>query len=203
MGGRKGLEGERSRRRWKGPAACRPPRAPRRGGARKPPRRPCGPVDFASGGSGECAPRGWRCDGEEDCADGGDESGCDQPCAPHLPPCARGPLCVAPAPLCDGSDGDPGACGESPAGAATRPAGGAPSPPAPTRRNSAPCASRGRSLESDLGLGAAESERVLSSLNLSPETPFENFCPPAQPGGEKKGLLSLPTFGLDALEGGQ
>eukprot|EP00069_Balaena_mysticetus_P011049 bmy_21014T0 len=86
------------------------PGAPPGWSAEAPAAPPCGPFDFASGGSGECAPRGWRCDGEEDCADGGDESGCDRPCAPHLPPCARGPLCVAPAPLCDGSDGDPGAC---------------------------------------------------------------------------------------------
>lgn len=98
---------------------------------------PCGPLDFPCG-SGECAPRGWRCDGEGDCADGSDESGCDRPCAPHHAPCARGPHCVAPGQLCDGvpqcpdgSDEDPGACGES------RPrhalAGGTPSLPTPTR----------------------------------------------------------------------
>ncbi|KAM9077004.1 LOW QUALITY PROTEIN: SCO-spondin-like [Megaptera novaeangliae] len=68
------------------------PGAPPGWSAEAPAAPPCGPVDFASGGSGEGAPRGWRCDGEEDCADGGDETGCDRPCAPHLPPCARGPL---------------------------------------------------------------------------------------------------------------
>lgn len=84
---------------------------------------PCGPLEFRCG-SGECAPRGWRCDGEEDCADGSDERGCAWPCAPHHAPCARGPHCVSPAQLCDGvphcpdgSDEGPNACGESPAGA--------------------------------------------------------------------------------------
>ncbi|XP_068828902.1 LOW QUALITY PROTEIN: SCO-spondin-like [Capricornis sumatraensis] len=76
----------------------------------------CGPLDFACS-SGECAPRGWRCDGEGDCADGSDESGCDRACAPHHAPCARGPHCVAAEQLCDGvphcpdgSDEGPGAC---------------------------------------------------------------------------------------------
>ncbi|KAJ8782814.1 hypothetical protein J1605_009422 [Eschrichtius robustus] len=74
-----------------GPSAVSRETAPTPQASVSPP-PPCGPVDFASGGSGEGGPRGWRCDGEEDCADGGDESGCDRPCAPHLPPCARGPL---------------------------------------------------------------------------------------------------------------
>ncbi|XP_048069099.1 SCO-spondin [Ursus arctos] len=80
------------------------------------PAPPCGPLEFRCG-SGECAPRGWRCDGEEDCADGSDERGCAWPCAPHHAPCARGPHCVSPAQLCDGvphcpdgSDEGPNAC---------------------------------------------------------------------------------------------
>lgn len=133
------------------------PGAPPGWSAEAPAAPPCG-LFASGGGSGECAPRGRRCDGEDG------EDGRHRPCAPHLPPCARGPLCVAPAQLCDGaahcphgSDGDPGACG-----------------------------SGWRSLESDSGLGAAESERVLSSLNLFPETLFEHSCLPAQPRGREE-----------------
>ena len=150
---------------------------------------PCGPLDFACG-SGECAPRGWRCDGEEDCADGSDESGCDRPCAPHHVPCARGSHCVAAEQLCDGvphcpdgSDEDPGACGESPG--ATR-AGGRialsshPNPGAPAR-------------ESDLGLRHPSLERVLCSLNLFWETLKTSARPPSLGRVEesRKGFLSL------------
>uniref|UniRef100_A0A8D2ECW6 SCO-spondin n=1 Tax=Theropithecus gelada TaxID=9565 RepID=A0A8D2ECW6_THEGE len=65
------------------------------------PAPPCGPFEFRCG-SGECIPRGWRCDQEEDCPDGSDERGCEEPCAPHNAPCARGPHCVSPEQLCDG-----------------------------------------------------------------------------------------------------
>ncbi|VTJ92055.1 Hypothetical predicted protein, partial [Marmota monax] len=81
------------------------------------PARSCGPLEFLCG-SGECTPRGWRCDQEEDCADGSDELGCGGPCALHHAPCARGPHCVSPGELCDGvpqcpdgSDEGPDACG--------------------------------------------------------------------------------------------
>ncbi|XP_005404818.1 PREDICTED: SCO-spondin [Chinchilla lanigera] len=78
---------------------------------------PCSPSEFACS-SGECAPRGWRCDQEEDCMDGSDELGCAEACAPHLVPCARGSAhCLSPGQLCDGEpqcpdgwDEDPEAC---------------------------------------------------------------------------------------------
>ncbi|XP_042533232.1 SCO-spondin-like [Dipodomys spectabilis] len=65
------------------------------------PAPPCGPLEFRCG-SGECAPRGWQCDQEEDCEDGSDELGCREPCAPPHVPCAHGPHCVSPEQLCDG-----------------------------------------------------------------------------------------------------
>ncbi|XP_069932953.1 SCO-spondin [Oryctolagus cuniculus] len=82
---------------------------------------PCGPWEFLCG-SGECTPRGWRCDAEEDCTDGSDERGCGRPCEPHHVPCASGPHCVAPGQFCDGvrqcpdgSDEAPDACERLPA----------------------------------------------------------------------------------------
>ncbi|KAM6201811.1 SCO-spondin-like [Rhynchocyon petersi] len=39
----------------------------------------CSPAEFACGSS-ECVPWGWRCDHDEDCADGSDEVGCDRLC---------------------------------------------------------------------------------------------------------------------------
>ncbi|XP_053409722.1 SCO-spondin-like [Nycticebus coucang] len=80
------------------------------------PAPPCGPFEFACG-SGECTPRGWRCDQEEDCADGSDERGCGELCLPPYAPCALGQHCVSPGQLCDGvpqcpdsSDEDPDSC---------------------------------------------------------------------------------------------
>uniref|UniRef100_H0VSR4 SCO-spondin n=1 Tax=Cavia porcellus TaxID=10141 RepID=H0VSR4_CAVPO len=81
---------------------------------------PCSPSEFACS-SGECAPRGWRCDQEEDCADGSDELGCTEPCAPHLVLCARDSShCLSLGQLCDGEpqcpdgwDESPETCGEN------------------------------------------------------------------------------------------
>ncbi|XP_056190274.1 LOW QUALITY PROTEIN: SCO-spondin-like [Falco biarmicus] len=79
----------------------------------------CGPSAFACG-SGECAPRGWLCDGEADCPDGSDELGCDGGCEPGHFPCAHGTGCVPYSHLCDGvphchdhSDESPDHCGST------------------------------------------------------------------------------------------
>ncbi|XP_065689130.1 SCO-spondin-like [Patagioenas fasciata] len=61
----------------------------------------CGPYAFTCG-SGECAPRGWLCDGEADCRDGSDELGCAGGCEPGHFPCAHGTGCVPYGHLCDG-----------------------------------------------------------------------------------------------------
>ncbi|KAM9651443.1 SCO-spondin-like [Trichechus inunguis] len=76
-----------------GPGECSAEAGARGLGARRPREHPggkclgaapsCGPAEFACG-SGECVPRGWRCDRDEDCADGSDERDCGahpaQPC---------------------------------------------------------------------------------------------------------------------------
>lgn len=164
---------------------------PARSSAGAPAAPPCGPLEFRCG-SGECAPRGWRCDGEEDCADGSDERGCGRPCARHHAPCARGPHCVSPAQLCDGvphcpdgSDEDRDACGESPG---WRAAGGARLPPPPP---AAPLRPRGQPLRS------AASEPLIFFMKFSLKT----VALPPRPSGEK-GLLSLPTFRQEGMRMG-
>lgn len=147
----------------------------------------CGPLEFPCGG-GECVPRGWRCDQEEDCADGSDEHGCGGPCARHHAPCASGPHCVARAQLCDGvphcpdaSDEGPDACGERP-------------PPAP----------RGPLLSGLGGLPAREWLRpgASASFDLFAETLFENSCPPAQAQGrEERGFCFCLHLGKKRWRG--
>lgn len=80
---------------------------------------PCSLLEFQCN-SGECTPRGWRCDQEEDCTDGSDELDCGGPCMLYQVPCAHSPHCVSPGQLCDGvtqcpdgSDEDPDVCGKS------------------------------------------------------------------------------------------
>lgn len=80
---------------------------------------PCSLSEFQCN-SGECTPRGWRCDQEEDCTDGSDELGCGGPCMLYQMPCAHSPHCVSPGQLCDGvtqcpdgSDEDPDVCSKS------------------------------------------------------------------------------------------
>lgn len=80
---------------------------------------PCSLFEFQCS-SGECTPRGWRCDQEEDCTDGSDELDCGGPCMLSQVPCAHSPHCVSPGQLCDGvtqcpdgSDEDPDVCGKS------------------------------------------------------------------------------------------
>lgn len=79
---------------------------------------PCGHYEFSCG-SGECIPRGWRCDHEEDCKDGADELDCGQLCPPHHMPCTLSLHCIPYMQLCDGtaqcpdgSDESLDACGE-------------------------------------------------------------------------------------------
>ncbi|XP_006887346.1 PREDICTED: SCO-spondin [Elephantulus edwardii] len=70
----------------------------------------CSPTEFACGSS-ECVPRGWRCDHDEDCADGSDEHNCEStqlPLCPGLFACGLDPeLCLPPDWLCDGTQDCP------------------------------------------------------------------------------------------------
>ncbi|XP_004594559.2 SCO-spondin [Ochotona princeps] len=96
------------------------------------PASPCGPWEFPCS-SGECTPRGWRCDQEEDCADGSDELDCGRPCAPQHVPCAHGLHCVALGQLCDGVPQCPDGSDEGPAACGTLPTLGGPN------RTGVPC----------------------------------------------------------------
>lgn len=130
---------------------------------------PCGPLEFPCG-SGECAPRGWLCDGEEDCADGSDEHGCGWPCV------SPAQLCDGEAHCPDGSDEGPAACGESPAlhSRQTR------SFPTPTPT---PAAQPGKSHG---GVPSSEPPLIFF-MTLSLKT----FALPPRPKGEKKGAFAL------------
>ncbi|XP_074841635.1 SCO-spondin-like [Carettochelys insculpta] len=80
---------------------------------------PCGRYEFPCG-SGECAPRGWVCDGEADCLDGSDELLCNRTCGLQQHACAASAECIPYGQLCDGvpqcrdrSDESPDACGST------------------------------------------------------------------------------------------
>ncbi|KAM5303201.1 LOW QUALITY PROTEIN: SCO-spondin-like [Glossophaga mutica] len=75
------------------------------------PARPCGALELPCG-SGECTPRGWRCNGEDHCTDCSDQRGGGARCAHPDVPCAtartaptrarRPALCLHLEQLCDG-----------------------------------------------------------------------------------------------------
>ncbi|XP_074051346.1 SCO-spondin-like [Macrotis lagotis] len=76
------------------------------------PEPPCDHHEFSCD-SGECVPRGWRCDHEEDCEDGTDELDCGQPCPPHHMSCALSRHCIPYLQLCDGTAQCPDGSDES------------------------------------------------------------------------------------------
>ncbi|XP_068939311.1 SCO-spondin-like [Petaurus breviceps papuanus] len=76
------------------------------------PEPPCGHYEFSCG-NGECIPRGWRCDHEEDCKDGTDELDCGQPCPPHHMLCPLSLHCIPYLQLCDGTSQCPDGSDES------------------------------------------------------------------------------------------
>ncbi|KAM4026917.1 LOW QUALITY PROTEIN: SCO-spondin-like [Anomaloglossus baeobatrachus] len=62
----------------------------------------CSRYEFQCG-SGECRPRGWRCDHEVDCMDGSDEHDCNTTCDWDHFKCALSGECVGYSELCDGA----------------------------------------------------------------------------------------------------
>ncbi|XP_063781355.1 SCO-spondin-like [Pseudophryne corroboree] len=61
----------------------------------------CGRYEFQCG-SGECRPRGWRCDNEVDCMDASDERDCNRTCHLHQYQCTMSGECIGYSQLCDG-----------------------------------------------------------------------------------------------------
>ncbi|CAN7995744.1 unnamed protein product, partial [Ixodes hexagonus] len=64
----------------------------------------CKQDQFRCSDNGECIPAKWKCDGNEDCTDGSDESKCKKVCEPaeFYTTCGDGVTCIPRNSLCDG-----------------------------------------------------------------------------------------------------